>query len=72
MRTFLHLSTVTLTALVHIASMAVVLGALAAIYSQSIRTGLLVALAALISGSAGFGYSVYQIHQPLRGGSLIA
>ena len=70
MRTFLHLSTVTLTALVHIASMAVVLGALAAIYSQSIRTGLLVALAALISGSAGFAYSVYKI-QPLRG-SLIA
>jgi len=72
MRTFLHLSTVTLTALVHIASMAVVLGALAAIYSQSIRTGLLVALAALISGSAGFAYSVYKIHHPLRGGSLIA
>jgi len=72
MRTFLHLSTVTLTALVHIASMAVVLGALAAIYSQSIRTGLLVALAALISGTAGFGYSVYKIHHPFRGGSLIA
>jgi hypothetical protein len=72
MRTFLHLSTVTLTALVHIASMAVVLAALAAIYSQSIRTGLLVALAALISGSAGFAYSVYKIHHPLRGGSLIA
>ena len=52
--------------------MAVVLGALAAIYSQSIRTGLLVALAALISGSAGFAYSVYKMHQPLRGGSLIA
>ena len=72
MRTFLHLSTVTLTALVHIASMAVVLAALAAIYSQSIRTGLLVALAALISGSAGFAYSVYKIHLPVRDGSLAA
>ena len=65
MSTFIHISTVTLTAVVHIASIAVVLGALAAIYSQSIATGLLVALGALIAGVSGFSYSVWKI-----GGSL--
>lgn len=67
MRTLLHISTVTLTALVHIASIAVALGAIGAIYSQSIRTGLLVTLAALIAGVSGYSYSVWRIHQPLLG-----
>jgi hypothetical protein len=61
MRTLVHVSTVTLTAVVHIASIAVLLGALAAIYSQSIATGLLVAFAALIAGVSGFSYSVWKI-----------
>ena len=65
MRTLVHISALTLTAVVHIASIAVVLGAIAAIYSQSIRTGLLVALGALIAGISGFSYSVWKI-----GGSL--
>jgi hypothetical protein len=60
MRTLAHVSTA-LTAVVHIASMAVLLGALAAIYSQSIATGLLVAFAALIAGLSGFSYSVWKI-----------
>jgi hypothetical protein len=64
MRTLVHVSTVMLTALVHIASIAVALGAVATIYSQSICTGLLVALVALIAGILGFGYSVWKIHQP--------
>ena len=42
-------------------AMAVVLGALGAIYSQSIATGLLVALAALIAGVSGFAYSLWKI-----------
>jgi len=65
MRTLLHISTVTLTALVHIASIAVALGAIGAIYSQSIRTGLLVTLAALIAGVSGYSYSVWRIHQQI-------
>jgi hypothetical protein len=67
MRTFLQISTVTLTALVHIASIAVALGAIAAIYSQSIGTGLLATLAALIAGVSAFSYSVWKIHQPVLG-----
>jgi len=62
MRSLVHLSAVTLTAVVHIASMAVVLGALAAIHSQSIKTGVLVTIGALIAGVAGFLYSVWKIH----------
>jgi hypothetical protein len=67
MRTFLQISTVTLTALVHIASIAVALGASAAIYSQSIGTGLLATLVALIAGVSAFSYSVWKIHQPALG-----
>ena len=65
MRTILHFSTVTLTAVVHLASVAVALGAMAAIYSQSIKTALLVAAAALVAGLVGFGYSVWKLHKPL-------
>ena len=62
MRTFLFVSGETVTALINIASVAVFLGAAAAIYSQSIETALLVAAAAFISGAAGFGYSVWRLH----------
>ncbi len=64
MRNFVQVSTVTLAAIVHIASVAVVLGALAAVYSQSIATGLLVTLGALIAGICGFCYSLWKLHLP--------
>jgi len=64
MRTLLHVSSVTLTALVHMATVGVTFGALAAIYSQSVKTGLLVATAALSAGVMGFAYSVWRIHRP--------
>ena len=63
MRALLHVSSVTLTAAVHLASMAVALGAISAIYSQSIRTGLLVTAGALIAGLVGFIYSAWKIHK---------
>ena len=72
MRTLLHLSTVTLTALVHMATIAVVFGAMAAIYSQSLKTGLLVAVGALGAGVLGFAYSVWKIHGPTQKASLAA
>ena len=43
MRTALRVSTETLTAVVYIASFAVVAGAFATIYAKSLRTGLLIA-----------------------------
>ena len=72
MRTFLHISAVTLTAVLHLASVAVVLGAAATIYSQTILTGFLVAAAALIAGTVGFAYSVWKIHKPAPKGPLTA
>ena len=65
MRTFLHVSTLTLTAVVHMASIAVALGAMAAIYSQSIKTGVLVTTGALVAGIVGFSYSLWKIHKPM-------
>jgi len=64
MRAFLHASTLTLTAVVHMASIAVALGAMAAVYSQSIKTGVLVTAGALVAGIVGFGYSLWKIHKP--------
>jgi uncharacterized membrane protein len=59
MHTLLYLSAGTLNALVNLASFAIALGTLAAAYTQSLQTALLVALAALVSGSVGFGYSLW-------------
>ena len=53
----------TLSTLINLASIAVALGAGAMIYSQSLLTGLLVALAALISGIIGFGYSAWRMQK---------
>ena len=61
MRTALHVSTETLTAVVYIASFAVVFGAFATIYAQSLRTGLLIWGTAFISGTLGFIYSVWRL-----------
>ena len=64
MRTALHVSTETLTAIVYIASFAVVVGAFAAIYTQSLRIGLLIAGTAFFSGTLGFVYSLWRLYRP--------
>ena len=64
MRTVLHVSAETLTALVYIASAAIVLGSLVIIYTQTLQTGLLLAATAFISGALGFFYSVWRLYRP--------
>ena len=41
----------------------VALGTFALIYSQSLLTGILVALAALISGAVGYTYSIWRMRK---------
>ncbi len=64
MRTVLHVSAETLTALLYIASAAVVLGSVVVIYTQNFRTGLLIAATAFISAALGFFYSVWRLYRP--------
>jgi hypothetical protein len=64
MRTALRVSTETLTAVVYIASFAVVVGTFATIYAQSLRTGLLIAGTTFFSGTLGFIYSVWRLYRP--------
>jgi hypothetical protein len=64
MRTALRVSAETLIAVVYIASFAVVLGTFATIYTQSLRTSLLITVTAFISGSLGFAYSVWRLYGP--------
>jgi FtsH-binding integral membrane protein len=63
-RTVLHVSAETLTALLYIASAAVVLGSVVIIYTQTLRIGLLLAATAFISGALGFLYSVWRLYRP--------
>jgi FtsH-binding integral membrane protein len=60
----LHVSAETLTALLYIASAAVVLGSVVVIYTQNFRTGLLIAATAFISAALGFFYSVWRLYRP--------
>ena len=64
MRTALHVSAETLTALVYIASFAVAVGTFATIYTQSLRTSSLIAATTLISGILGFAYSIWRLYRP--------
>ena len=64
MRKALRVSTEILTAVVYIASFAVVVGAIVTIYAQSLRTGLLIAGTAFFSGTLGFIYSAWRLHRP--------
>ena len=66
MHTLLFVSGRTASAIVNIATLAVILGAAAMIYSQAIETGLLVAAAAFLSGTLAFAYSVWQLYRPRR------
>jgi len=63
-RTALLVSAETLTALVYLASFAVVGGTFAMIYTQSLRTSLLIAATAFVSGTLGFAYSVWRLYRP--------
>jgi len=64
MRAVLYVSAQTLMALINMASCAVVLGSLAAIYTQSLRMGLVVAGTALLAGGLGFAYSIWVLYRP--------
>ena len=64
MRKALRVSTEILTAVVYIASFAVVVGAIVTISAQSLRTGLLIAGTAFVSGTLGFIYSVWRLYRP--------
>ena len=64
MRAMLHVSAEALTAVLYIASFAVIAGATAVIYTQSLRTGLLVAGTAFISGTLGFAYCAWRLYRP--------
>jgi hypothetical protein len=66
MRTIIHVSGATVTGAVNLASFAVALGSFAMMYSGSVQTGLLVSLAALVSGAVAFVYSAWRIFR-LRG-----
>ena len=64
MRATLRVSAETLTAVVHIASFAIIVGAFAAIHTQSLRTGLMILGTAFFSGCLGFIYSVWRLFRP--------
>jgi len=60
--TFLHATSDTATAALHTASIATVVGAIAAVYTQSLRNGLIVAIGALAFAAAGFGFSLWRTY----------
>jgi hypothetical protein len=67
MRTFstlLHATSDTATALLHVASIAVAVGAVAAIYTQQLRYGLIVCVGTLLFAGAGFGFSLWRTYRP--------
>jgi hypothetical protein len=64
MHSLLYMSGRTATAVINIATLAVVFGAAAAIYSQTLETGLLVAAAAFLSGVLAFFYTAWQLYRP--------
>jgi hypothetical protein len=64
MRTTLRVSAEALTALVNIASFAVLVGAVVAIRTQSLWTGLVAACTVFGSGALGFLYGVWRLYRP--------
>jgi hypothetical protein len=64
MRTALLVSKETLTALVNIATLAVLVGAFVAVGTQSLRTGLAIGATVYASASLGFLYSVWRLYRP--------
>ena len=66
MRNFVSSAANAACVLLYMASMAVVLGAVASIYTHRLRDGLLVALGAFVFASAGFGYSAWRTYKSRR------
>jgi hypothetical protein len=62
--TFLHATSDTATALLHIASISVAAGAVATACTARLRVGLMVGVCALIVAAAGFGLSLYRTYGP--------
>ena len=69
MRTMLRVSAETLTGVVYIASFAVIVGAFAAIHTQSLMTGLMILGTAFFSGCLGLIYSVWRLYRPRWSGA---
>jgi hypothetical protein len=60
--TLLHATSDTATALLHVGSIAIAMGAFAAVYTQQLRYGLVVGIAALVFAGAGFGFSLWRTY----------
>jgi hypothetical protein len=67
MRTFetwLHATSDTATAVLHVASISVAVGAVAAACTQQLRYGIIVAIAAFVCAGAGFGFHLWRTYGP--------
>jgi hypothetical protein len=62
--TFLHATSDTATALLHVASIAIAAGAIAAACTARLRIGVIVGACALIVAAAGFGFSLWRTYGP--------
>jgi hypothetical protein len=60
--TFLHATSDTATAMLHTGSIATAVGAAAAIYTQSLRYGLIVGVSVLVFAATGFGFSLWRTY----------
>jgi O-antigen/teichoic acid export membrane protein len=65
-RTFLHLLSDAVCAVLNVASIAIAAGTIAAIFTHRLRDGVLVALAAFVVAGAGFGYGIWRTYRPQR------
>ena len=62
--TFLHATSDTASALLHMASIAIAAGAVAAACTARLRIGLIVGACALIIAAAGFGFNQWRSYGP--------
>jgi exosortase/archaeosortase len=60
----IHVSKETLTALVNIATLAIVVGSIVAVRTQSLRLALAIGATVYVSASLGFLYSVWRLYRP--------
>ena len=63
MRTALLVSKETMAALVNIATLAIVVGSLVAVQTQSVRLALAIGATVYVSASLGFLYSVWRLYR---------
>lgn len=62
--TFLHATSDTATAVLHVASIAIAAGAMAAACTARLRIGLIVGACALVIAAAGFGLNLWRTYGP--------